>query len=123
MFNHVIFQVANYGIGGHFEEHYDFSFNAFSYKKSFSNRVATWLFYLEVPERGGATVFTKINATVNPTRGSAVFWHNMHANGNLDYRTMHAGCPVLFGQKWVSNKWLHVIGQEFKRPCKLINDE
>lgn len=29
----------------------------------------------------------------------------------------HSGCPVLVGNKWVANKWLHEFGQEFKRPC------
>ena len=35
-------------------------------------------------------------------------------------RTRHAACPVLSGQKWVANKWIHERGQEFKeRPCGL----
>ena len=85
------------------------------------NRVATWMYYLEVPEQGGATVFTEINLKVVPVRGSAVFWYNMHPNGNGDYRTRHAACPVLFGQKWVSNRWLHEGGQDFNRPCNLEN--
>jgi hypothetical protein len=33
--------------------------------------------------------------------------------------TRHAGCPVLTGNKWVSNKWIHERGQEFRRPCAL----
>ena len=80
------------------------------------------MFYLEAPEEGGATVFTNINAKVVPIRGSAVFWYNILPSGNKDYRTRHAGCPVLFGQKWVSNKWIHEGGQEFRRPCSLVNE-
>ena len=26
---------------------------------------------------------------------------------------------VLIGNKWVSNKWIHEVGQEFRRPCEL----
>lgn len=44
-----------------------------------------------------------------------------------DVRTLHAGCPVLSGQKWVANKWIHESDQEFTRPCPLAfgegNDE
>ncbi len=25
-------------------------------------------------------------------------------------------CPVLIGNKWVANKWIHQRGQEFRRP-------
>jgi len=28
-------------------------------------------------------------------------------------------CPVLIGNKWVANKWIHERGQEFRRPCSL----
>lgn len=34
--------------------------------------------------------------------------------------TRHAGCPVLFGSKTVVNKWLHEYGQEYTRPCELV---
>ena len=33
--------------------------------------------------------------------------------------TRHAACPVLVGVKWVSNKWIHEVGNEFRRPCGL----
>ena len=53
-----------------------------------------------------------------------------------DYTTRHAGryfvllgiclifgffaaCPVLIGNKWVGNKWIHERGQEFRRRCSL----
>ena len=76
---------------------------------------------LEVPERGGATVFPRVGVSIQPSRRSAAFWHNMHENGEGDILTHHAACPVLFGTKWVSNKWIHERGQEFKRPCTLEN--
>ena len=33
-------------------------------------------------------------------QGDAVFWHNMLRSGEGDFRTRHAGCPVLKGWKW-----------------------
>ena len=50
---------------------------------------------------------------------SALFWYNLHRDGEGDMRTRHAACPVLAGQKWVSNKWIHERGQDFIRPCAL----
>ncbi len=103
---------------------FDFVFKTLEYfSKEVGNRIATWLFYLDVPEKGGATVFPIINAKIRPQRGSAVFWYNLHPSGNKDFRSFHAACPVLFGQKWISNKWLHERSQEFKRPCTLINEK
>uniref|UniRef100_A0A8C9CDU5 Prolyl 4-hydroxylase subunit alpha-1 n=1 Tax=Phocoena sinus TaxID=42100 RepID=A0A8C9CDU5_PHOSS len=92
-------QVANYGVGGQYEPHFDFARkdepDAFK-ELGTGNRIATWLFY-----------------------GTAVFWYNLFASGEGDYSTRHAACPVLVGNKWVSNKWLHERGQEFRRPCTL----
>lgn len=43
----------------------------------------------------------------------------MIRSGEGDLRTRHAACPVLVGDKWVANKWIHEAGQEFRRPCGL----
>ncbi|KAK4030537.1 hypothetical protein OUZ56_023780 [Daphnia magna] len=116
-------QVCNYGIGGHYEPHYDFARKG-EIQKDFGwgNRIATWLFYMSDVEAGGATVFPKINLAVWPRKGSAAFWYNLHLNGDGDDLTQHAACPVLIGSKWVSNKWIHERNQEFRRPCGLQFD-
>ncbi|KAL1252392.1 hypothetical protein QQF64_017085 [Cirrhinus molitorella] len=137
-----LLQVANYGVGGQYEPHYDFSRRPFdsnlkvdgnrlatylNYKdepdafKSLGtgNRVATYLNYMSDVEAGGATVFPDFGAAIFPRKGTAVFWYNLFKSGEGDYRTRHAACPVLVGSKWVSNKWIHERGQEFRRPCGL----
>lgn len=72
--------------------------------------------------KGGATVFPLMKISVPPRKGTAVFWHNLSTSGdrgelnifklyshlfkfNLETLTLHAGCPVLIGSKWVANKW------------------
>ncbi|KAI1902940.1 hypothetical protein AGOR_G00021470 [Albula goreensis] len=137
-----LLQVANYGVGGQYEPHFDFSRRPFdsnlqkdgnrlatylNYKdepdafKSLGtgNRVATFLNYMSDVEAGGATVFPDFGAAIYPKKGTAVFWYNIFRSGEGDYRTRHAACPVLVGSKWVSNKWIHERGQEFRRPCGL----
>ncbi|XP_062341466.1 prolyl 4-hydroxylase subunit alpha-2-like isoform X5 [Osmerus eperlanus] len=137
-----LLQVANYGVGGQYEPHYDFSRRPFdsnlqvdgnrlatflNYRDEpdafktlgTGNRVATFLNYMTDVEAGGATVFPDFGAVIWPRRGTAVFWYNLFRSGEGDYRTRHAACPVLVGSKWVSNKWIHERGQEFRRPCGL----
>ncbi|KAL0994541.1 hypothetical protein UPYG_G00123740 [Umbra pygmaea] len=117
-----LLQVANYGVGGQYEPHFDFSRrdepDAFKTLGT-GNRVATFLNYMSDVEAGGATVFPVFGAAIYPKKGTAVFWYNLFRSGEGDYRTRHAACPVLVGSKWVSNKWIHERGQEFRRPCGL----
>ncbi|XP_066501566.1 prolyl 4-hydroxylase subunit alpha-2-like isoform X1 [Hoplias malabaricus] len=117
-----LLQVANYGVGGQYEPHFDFSRkdepDAFK-SLGTGNRVATFLNYMSDVEAGGATVFPDFGAAIWPRKGTSVFWYNLFRSGEGDYRTRHAACPVLVGSKWVSNKWFHERGQEFRRPCGL----
>ncbi|XP_016096900.1 prolyl 4-hydroxylase subunit alpha-2-like [Sinocyclocheilus grahami] len=104
--------VQNYGIGGRYEPHYDTWDDE-------NERIATFLIYMSDVEIGGATVFPQVGVALKPKKGSAVFWYNLRKNGNVDWYTEHAGCPVLRGNKWVANKWIHEFGQEFRRRCSL----
>uniref|UniRef100_A0A1I8BZ65 procollagen-proline 4-dioxygenase n=1 Tax=Meloidogyne hapla TaxID=6305 RepID=A0A1I8BZ65_MELHA len=116
-------QVANYGIGGHYDPHFDFSRRG---EKSpygnRGNRIATVLFYMSQPSQGGYTVYTDLGMGVAPSIHDALFWYNLRRDGEGDLRTRHAACPVLTGVKWVSNKWIHERGQEWVRPCPLKQD-
>ncbi|XP_022524864.2 prolyl 4-hydroxylase subunit alpha-1a isoform X2 [Astyanax mexicanus] len=119
-------QVANYGVGGQYEPHFDFGRkdepDAFK-ELGTGNRIATWLFYMSDVAAGGATVFPEVGAAVKPMKGTAVFWYNLFPSGEGDYSTRHAACPVLVGNKWVSNKWIHERGQEFRRRCSLLQSD
>nr|XP_039269094.1 prolyl 4-hydroxylase subunit alpha-1-like [Styela clava] len=114
-------QISNYGVGGQYEPHTDFSLRKkkSSIENKLGHRMATVLFYLSNVEQGGATVFLDAKIAVYPIKGSAVFWYNLYPSGEGDGRTVHAACPVLTGVKWVANKWIHEYEQELRRPCKL----
>ncbi|XP_054650244.1 prolyl 4-hydroxylase subunit alpha-3 isoform X2 [Dunckerocampus dactyliophorus] len=118
-------QVVNYGIGGHYEPHFDHATSPSSpvFRLNTGNRVATFMLYLSSVEAGGATAFIYANFSVPVVKNSAIFWWNLHRNGGGDDDTLHAGCPVLIGDKWVANKWIHEHGQEFRHACSLNPDE
>jgi len=128
-------QVQNYGIGGHYSTHHD----TFPYESAHEKiRIATLMFYvskslfrimkfhmktlqLSDVEMGGATAFPSLNLRILPEKGSAVFWYNIKSSGMRHEGTLHTGCPVLMGSKWVANKWIINYGQEFRKPCKTHN--
>uniref|UniRef100_A0AAV2J353 Fe2OG dioxygenase domain-containing protein n=1 Tax=Knipowitschia caucasica TaxID=637954 RepID=A0AAV2J353_KNICA len=118
-------QVVNYGIGGHYEPHFDHATAPTSpvYKLNTGNRVATFMIYLSSVEAGGSTAFIYANFSLPVVEKAAVFWWNLHRNGEGNVDTLHAGCPVLVGDKWVANKWIHEYGQEFIHRCTLNRDE
>ncbi|OXA55828.1 Prolyl 4-hydroxylase subunit alpha-2 [Folsomia candida] len=96
-------QVANYGIGGMYLPHFDFSHTNETIKflpKEEGNRIATLMFYMSDVRVGGGTAFPHLNLTIWPEKGAAAFWYNLKPDGRGDYRTQHGACPVLIGSKW-----------------------
>ena len=51
------------------------------------------------------------------TRHAGKTWARIHSDSTVLGRCL--ACPVLIGNKWVANKWVHERGQEFRRPCSL----
>ncbi|XP_026850457.1 prolyl 4-hydroxylase subunit alpha-2 isoform X1 [Drosophila persimilis] len=107
-------QVINYGIGGHYVPHKDWFTQ---HPEVMGNRLATVLFYLTDVEQGGATMFNKAEHKVLPRRGTALFWYNLHTDGEGDWSTTHAACPIIVGSKWVLTQWIRERNQIFIRPC------
>ncbi|XP_040114764.1 prolyl 4-hydroxylase subunit alpha-3 isoform X2 [Oryx dammah] len=91
-------QVVNYGIGGHYEPHFDHATSPSSplYRMNSGNRVATFMIYLSSVEAGGATAFIYGNFSVPVVKNAALFWWNLHRSGEGDGDTLHAACPVLW---------------------------
>ncbi|CAL4204170.1 unnamed protein product, partial [Meganyctiphanes norvegica] len=120
-------QVSNYGVGGHYNPHHDYllvdkteyelKHNINPRELRMGDRIATFMFYLNDVSLGGATAFPRLGAAAWPSKGSAVFWHNLKKSGAGDTRTLHGACPVLHGTKWVSNKWIREKGQFLRHAC------
>jgi prolyl 4-hydroxylase len=72
-------------------------------------RVASVVMYLNTPEAGGGTGFPALGLEVTAVQGSAVYF----AYEEGDHGSLHAGLPVLRGEKWIATKWLR------ERPYRL----
>uniref|UniRef100_A0A0C9QLG8 procollagen-proline 4-dioxygenase n=1 Tax=Wollemia nobilis TaxID=56998 RepID=A0A0C9QLG8_9CONI len=119
-------QILHYETGQKYEPHYDYFLDSFNTKNG-GQRIATVLMYLSDVEKGGETVFpaSKVNSSsvpwwdelsecakagvsVRPRMGDALLFWSMRPDASLDPSSLHAGCPVIQGDKWSATKWMHV---------------
>jgi prolyl 4-hydroxylase len=103
-------QVLNYQVGEQYKPHFDYFDLATDGGRvniqNGGNRVATVVMYLNDVEAGGQTDFPSIGFSVNPKKCSAVYFEYGNSLGQSDDLTLHAGSPVLAGEKWIATKWL-----------------
>nr|XP_015203776.1 PREDICTED: transmembrane prolyl 4-hydroxylase [Lepisosteus oculatus] len=64
----------------------------------------------------------KGNLRVRPTQGTAIFWYNYLSDGKgwvgeLDEYSLHGGCVVTQGTKWVANNWIN-IDPDYRRQAR-----
>ena len=93
------------------------------------------MFYLNDVAKGGETAFPiadreellqaknyttnlsryceKASLVLKPVKGTAVFWYNNVLDektgkmGEVDKLSLHGGCDVKDGEKWVANLWIN----------------
>ena len=103
-------QVINYGIGEEYRHHFD-AFDLGTEKgkreaKRGGQRILTALVYLNNVGAGGGTDFNKLGVTVKPKLGKMVVFHNTSKNIETPHpNSLHAGLPILEGEKWAFNIW------------------
>jgi prolyl 4-hydroxylase len=101
-------QILRYGPGAEYKPHYDYfdprSSGTPSVLKRGGQRVASLVCYLNTPDQGGSTLFPDVGLEVAPLKGNAVFFS--YDRPHPSTRTLHAGAPVLKGEKWVATKWM-----------------
>jgi prolyl 4-hydroxylase len=56
---------------------------------------------------------------ISPVRGSTAFWYSLEPKGHRLPESVHGGCPILKGSKWIINKWVYYFDQWKKFPCHL----
>ncbi|MEO8811155.1 MAG: 2OG-Fe(II) oxygenase [Rhodanobacter sp.] len=99
-------QILHYRPGQEYEPHFDWFDPALpgyeTITRAGGQRVASVVMYLNTPEEGGGTAFPELGLTVTARRGSAVYF----AYEGGDQSSLHAGLPVIRGEKWIATKWL-----------------
>jgi len=103
-------QVLYYPTGAASAPHVDFlqitnEANRASIARS-GQRVSTMVTYLNDVPAGGETSFPELGWAATPCLGQAVYFEYCDSRGLVDWRSLHAGNPVLEGEKWVASKWM-----------------
>ena len=80
-------------------------------------RLITFMIYLSSVKGGGHTLFPQANIAVKPAAGAGLYWFNRSAQNGVDSRVRHSSCPVLYGNKWIANKWIKWIANFKTFPC------
>jgi prolyl 4-hydroxylase len=123
------FYLLRYQKGEQYEPHTDY----FSEDKTgephigdSGNRIATVLTYLMTPDEGGDTEFP--NAAPGPAHvaaraGDSVLFWDAFPNGRPDWRSLHAGRPVISGEKWCMTKWIRANRTQYFWKWGLSDDE
>eukprot|EP00897_Mesotaenium_endlicherianum_P011031 jgi/Mesen1/9957/ME000071S09360 len=119
------FQVLHYEKGQKYEAHYDYFHDTVNTRNG-GQRIATLLMYLSDVEEGGETVFPAAPANpkradwgelsecgrggvaVRARRGDALLFWSLKPDATEDPKSLHAGCPVVRGNKWSATKWMRV---------------
>ncbi|PHV11665.1 2OG-Fe(II) oxygenase [Chitinimonas sp. BJB300] len=103
-------QILRYGVGGEYRPHFDYfppaDPGSAKHIAQGGQRVATLVIYLSDVDQGGATIFPDVGLTVNPRKGSAVYFRYTNSQGQIDPLSLHGGAPVEGGEKWIMTKWV-----------------
>lgn len=103
-------QILRYRPGEEFRPHVDY-FNeggagAYQSLADGGQRAQTVLLYLNDDYAGGSTRFPKLQLNIKGRRGDMLHFHNLGADGLGHSDSLHAGLPVIAGEKWLLSQWV-----------------
>ena len=102
-------QGQRYLPGQEFKPHNDWFYTDQEYwnieRKRGGQRCWTAMAFLNEVEEGGHTHFVEVGASIEPKPGVLLVWNNATPEGLPNEDTLHAGTPVIKGQKYVLTKW------------------
>jgi len=101
------YQLLHYNVGEQYKEHHDFIYEQSQMPQG--PRQFTFFLYLNTVEEGGETYFPRLKLKVKPKKGRAILWPNVKFDDDtsLHPETFHAALPVIKGEKYGANKWIH----------------
>lgn len=97
-------QVQLYEKNQEYLPHYDF-FDMKDPDFIKNNRIATIIIYLNEDFVGGETWFPKLDLKIKPEIGKMLYFDYKYSR-NLNELTIHAGCPVDEGEKYIITSWI-----------------
>lgn len=105
-------QIVHYDKGQEYTAHHDFGYPQGEINSP--SRSINLCLYLNNVTKGGTTSFprwrnghTSESIDVVPEKTKAMIFYMINPDGNLDDLTQHAAMPVLEGEKWFANLWIH----------------
>lgn len=102
-------QGQRYAVGQQFKPHQDYFHTNQGYwereRGRGGQRSWTAMIYLNEPEGGGETNFPKAGMCISPRKAMLVLWNNMDPLGAPNELTLHEGCAVTAGTKYIVTKW------------------
>jgi prolyl 4-hydroxylase len=93
-------QILRYGQGQEFKPHRDCT------EDRENQRILTMLVYLNAGYTGGETLFLKSGLKVRGETGDGLLFRNAAPDGTPDMDSLHAGLPVLSGEKLIASRWI-----------------
>ena len=105
------FQIIHYDICQEYRNHYDSWIHDGSDKtlrcmKRGGARIMTALCYLNDVDCGGGTKMAKQNKIIDAKKGRLLVFENTYKNTNIRHPlSLHAGMPVIKGEKFAFNLW------------------
>jgi prolyl 4-hydroxylase len=100
-------QVLHYRKGEEYAPHFDaFPESTKSHEKHGGNRISTVILYLSEVAQGGTTTLPEMGLSVHPHPGLGLYFNNVGRDGQILQKSLHAGDPVIAGEKWIATKWI-----------------
>lgn len=92
--------ILRYQFGQHYLHHLD------ALPGLTNQRVKTALVYLNDGYEGGHTAFPAADQVFRGATGDAIVFRNTLDDGRPDQQSIHAGLPVLAGEKFLASRWI-----------------
>ena len=101
--------ILRYTMGQEYKPHQDYfvgtTASDIHTERQGGQRAVTMFAYLNDVDTGGETEFPEYNLKIHAGRGKAVKFMNLDHDGRPNPKTLHAGCPVVRGEKWLATFW------------------
>jgi len=103
-------RVFHYALGQDIKPHYDRLNDGvadYAHSGYKGDRIATFLLYLNDDFDGGELEFPLVGQQFRGKAGDALYFAHVDQAAKLERLSLHAGLPILRGEKYVLSQWIH----------------